>query len=310
MNRKFSIAFATIGILVLGAATTDASAQCANAKDFKTAFGEGGDSYIVFPPDADTTVGGPNLRGRFWQAGARTLHNEGAACPESTYLIPNDLVPANSVGVFGALNGDYWGAPCINQGCPTGTMVLLIQTRSTDGARSYFAVGKVTETSGGFDFSTIDPGQNWVVAESPRARVTTSGRAGGNVNVNLHFDAPSLYAHGATPTDETSTITGYQIFRVNSNTDPGRNPAAWGAPIQTVPTTAGGADIPLVVDCSAVTTDVFFGTRAQFDGGQFAADDISQATRIECDPTLAEPRFNQIQKKNPRGATKPAPQPR
>ena len=81
MNRKFSIALAVVGVLVLGAATTDALAICNPVKQFNTAFGAGGDSFVVFPPDADTTVGGPNLKGRFWQPGASTTHNEGTSCP-------------------------------------------------------------------------------------------------------------------------------------------------------------------------------------------------------------------------------------
>ena len=303
MNRKFSIALAVFGVLVLGAATTDAFANCDDARFFQTAFADDGaggtrDSFIVFPPDADITIGGPNLKGRFWQAGNRAAGgNEGTNCPEATYMLSDG---GNGIGIFGSMGGDVLGTgPCDMVGCPAGPLVLLVQTKSVDGSKSYFAVGKVGLTNGAFDFSITDPDQNWVVAESPRARVTTSGRTATNINVNIHFDAPSLYAHGLTPSDETATITGYQVFRVNSNTDPGRGPAAWGAPLQTVPTTASGADIPLTIDCSAVTTDVFLGTRAVFDGGQFAADDISQATRVECDPTLANPRFNQIEKKRP-----------
>ena len=300
MNRKFSIALAVVGVLVLGAWATDAKAQCNPAKIFNTAFGAGGDSYIIFPADADTTVGGPNLRGRFWEPGNRTLKNEGSACPEATYMLVDPPPPAHGVGIFGQMGGDVLGTgPCVNLGCPVGSMILLIQTKSTDGTKSYFAIGRVNEDASGFDFSTVDPGQNWTVGESPRARITNSGRAGTNVNVNIHFDAPSLYSHAPSGVADETVITGYQVFRVNSNTDPGRNPAAWGSPIQTVPTTASGADIPLSIDCSAVSTDVFLGTRAVFDGGQFAADDISQATKIECDPTVAEPRFNQIQKKRP-----------
>ena len=300
MNRKFSIALAVVGVLVLGAAATDANAQCNPAKIFNTAFGAGGDSYIVFPADADTTIGGPNLRGRFWEPGNRTLRNEGSACPEATYMVTDPPPPPHSVGIFGQMGGDVLGTgPCVNLGCPVGSMVFLLQTRSTDGARSYFAIGRVDEVAGQFDFSTVEPGQNWVVGDIPRARVTQSSRAGGNVNVNLHLDAPSLYSHAPTGVADESVITAWQVFRVNSNTDPGRNPAAWGAPIQTVTTGANGADVNgLVVDCSAVTTDVFFGVRAVFTG-EFPADDVSQATRVECDPNVAQPRFNQIEKKRP-----------
>jgi hypothetical protein len=306
MNRKFSIALAIFAVAVLGVAATDANAQCNPIKPFTTAFGAGGNSFVTFPADADVTLA--NIKGRFWASGARSAGNEGTTCPNQAWIFVNtdpDLGPVNGIAVFGNLGGTALDpdTPCVASACIAGNMTLLLQTKSLDGSKSYFAIAKVAELDGGFDFGSLTPNANWTVAESPRARVTSSGRTGGNVNVNIHFDSPTLYAKSATPSDQsgpTGLISGYQVFRVNSNTDPGRAPAAWGAPIQTVNTTASGADINgLIVDCSAVTTDVFFGTRAVYEGGQFVADEVSQATRIECDPSIAEPRFKQIDKKRP-----------
>jgi len=298
MNRKLLIAIGIVGLVALGAAATDANAVC-DGKGFQTAFGAS-NTYLTFPPDADMTVGGPNLKGRFWQTGNRANGNEGTLCPEITYML--DMGGGN-LAIFGNMGGDVLGTgPCVNAGCPVGSMTILVQTKSTDGTKSYFAMGQISEDAAGFDFGRL-PGGNWIVAEAPRAKVTTSGRTGTNVNLNVHFDAPSVFVHSEVA--PTNILTGYQVFRVNSNTDPGRAPAAWGAPIQTVAAGSTGADIPLVIDCSAVATDVFIGTRAVFDNAQFSSDDISGATRVECDPTLADPRFKNIDKRKGKGPLAP-----
>jgi len=298
MNRKLLIAIGIVGLVALGAAATDANAVC-DGKGFQTAFGAGM-TYLTFPPDADMTIGGPNLRGRFWQTGNRANGNEGTGCPEATYML--DMGGGN-LAIFGNMGGDVLGTgPCLNAGCPVGSMILVVSTKSTDGTKSYIAMGQISEDASGFDFGRL-PGGNWIVAEAPRPKVTTSGRAGSTVNLNVHFDAPSVYAHGELAPE--LLLTGYQVFRVNSNTDPGRTPAPWGAAIQTVAAGSTGADIPLAIDCSAVTTDVFIGTRAVYNGGQFTSDDISGATRVECDPNLADPRFKNIDKRKGKGPLAP-----
>ena len=302
MNRKFSIALAVVGVLVLGAVATDANAACNPSQPFSTVFGPGDEfSWIAFPADADTQIGGPNLRGRFWQAGNRTAANE-TGCPDAAYMYngPNP----GEIGVFGELGAGFDPLPtCDNAGCPTdgSSLILLVQTRSTDGARSYFAVGKVAQVNGRFDFWSIEPNVNWAVLGSPRARVTTSSRQPPNVTVNIHLDAPTTYAHSPAGVPKEGIITGYQVFRATGNADPGRNPATGGwTLVQTITTSATGADLNgLVIDCSNTASDVFLGTRAIFDGGQFTQDDISEATRIECNPGVAEPRFKQIEKKRP-----------
>jgi hypothetical protein len=279
MNRKFSIALAILAVAVLGVAATDANAQCPVPKEFKTAFSaatNGGSSFIVFPPDANTDQAA--LKGHFWQSGNRAAGNEGSSCPNVAWLFVDAdgsvSGTTGAVAVYGAIGGAILdpNIPCVATTCIVGNMTVLVQANSDDGSKSYFAIAKVAETDG-FDFSTLTPNANWTILESPRARVTQSGRAGGNVTVNIHLDAPSLYGKAPTPSDVNGLITGYQIFRVNSNTDPGRAPAAWGAAIQTIPTTDTGADLNgLVIDCSGVTTDVFLGTRAVFEGEQLQPD--------------------------------------
>jgi len=301
MNRKLLIAIGIVGLVALGAAATDANAVC-DGKGFQTAFSSTGNSiYLQFPPDADTTIGGPNLVGRFWQTGSRALHNEGTTCPEVTYLV--DL-GGGSLAVFGNMGGDILGTgPCLNNGCPVGSMTLVLQTKSLDGTKSYFAIGQTSKNADGFDFAKSGGG-TFMVAEAPRAKVTTSGRVGGTVNLNVHFDSPSVYAFGG-EVAPTSVLSGYQVFQVVSNTDPGRAPAAWGAPVQTVPAGSTGADIPLAINCSDTGNDVWIGTRAVFDNAQYASDDISGATRVECDPTLADPRFKNIDKRKGKGPLAP-----
>lgn len=300
MNRKLLIAIGAVALIALGVAATDANAQCPNAKQFNLAFGATADAVLVFPSDANRAVGGGVLKGRFWQSGARTTHNEGTDCPESSYMV-SDADGASTI--FGFLNGDWGQGQCGGTGCPTGTMIMLIQTLSNDGSKAYYAVGKTAETDG-FDFGR--GGGNWPVVEMPRPKVTVSSRAVPNVNLDLSFDSPALGSRGesdAFPAE--SILSGYQIVRFVGTTDPGRNPAQWQV-VEVVPATSTGAiRTSFVVDCTNTAADVFVATRPIFDGGQFAADYVSASTRVECDPNLADPRFKNIDKRKGKGPKAP-----
>ena len=90
-------------------------------------------------------------------------------------------------------------------------------------------------------------------------------------------------------------MTGYDIVRA-SGADPGRNPAGWTF-VQNVPTTDGApGNVPFTADCSNPGVDQFFATRLTFGDGQ-KSDVVSDSTRINCNPALAEPRFNVVPKK-------------
>lgn len=300
MNRRILTVLGIAGALVLAGAVTDASAACNPTKDFKLAFGAGGDYFMNFPADADTAVPGSVLKGRLWQPGNRGAANEGAACPEATYLLGGGT---QQMTIFGQSGGDILGTgPCDNTGCPAGAMIILIQTTSTDGSKAYYAVGKVNETVGEFDFGR--GGTDWEVVEVPRPRVTQSSRAGSTVTLNLSFDPPAG-AHGeADGFARSSILTGYQVVRFEGSADPGRAFGAWTNLGAVIPVTEGGATLGgLGAVCGGTTDDVFIAMRPVYDGGQFSGDYVGASTRVECDPAVADPRFKMIDRsKSGRGA--------
>jgi hypothetical protein len=304
MNRRTATALGIVATLAIVGAVTDASAGCNPPKGFTTAFAT--ENYFLnFPADANSVIGGPALKGRFWQAGNRAGANESGACPEATYL--TEIAPGQ-LAIFGSSGADVLGTgPCDNQGCVAGNQVTLIQTTSNDGSKAYYAVGKVSEDANGFDYAR--GGTDWDVVEVPRPRVTQSSRAGSTVTLNLNFDAP-LGAHGeADAYSRSSILTGYQVVRFEGSADPGRAPGAWTNLGAVIPVSEGGATLGgLAAVCGGTTDDVFIAMRPVFDGGQFSGDYVGASTRIECDPAVADPRFKMIDRtKSGRGSIRSNP---
>jgi hypothetical protein len=295
MSRRILILGAVAVIAVAGIAS-DANAACNPTKDFKLAFGGGGDRFLNFPPDANTVIGGGVLKGRFWQGGARGAVNEGAPgdCPEATYML--ETAP-QQLTIFGQSGGDVLSTgPCVNVGCPAGTMVIVIQTLSNDGTNAYYAAGKVTEGLGEFDFGRT--GVDWTVTPIARPRVSSSSRAGNTVTLNVALDGPTG-AHGeADGFARNSILSGYQIVRFEGLADPGRQAASWTNVGSVVPVNENG-DTPVIglgAVCAGTTNDVFVAMRPVFDGGQFSGDYVGASTRVECDPAVADPRFKMIER--------------
>lgn len=292
MNRRILILGAAAAIALAGF-SSDASAACNPTKDFKLAFGAGGDHFMLFPADANTTIGGGVLKGRFWQGAARGAANEGLACPESSYLLETG---PGQLTIFGQSGGDVIGSLCDNVGCPAGNMIIVIQTTSNDGSKAYYAAGKVNETVGEFDYGR--GGVDWQVTEVARPRVTNSSRGGSTVTLNVAMDGPTG-AHGeADAYAPNSILTGYQLVRFEGLADPGRNPAAWTNLGSVIPVNAAGSTPAVGVGavCSGTTQDVFVAMRPVYDGGQFLGDYVGASTRVECDPAVADPRFKMIER--------------
>lgn len=304
MNRRILTILGIAGVLVLAGAVTNASAACNPTKDFKLAFGSA-DHNMVFPAGTNSVIGGGVLKGRWWQAGNRGAANESGNCPEQTYLLDQG---GGLITVFGQSGGDVLGTgACLNFGCPAGAMVLLVQTLSTDGTRAYYAVGKVNEIGGEFDFGRGNV--DWPVVEIPRPRVTSSSRGGSTVTLNLSFDPPAG-AHGeADGFARSSILTGYQVVRFEGSADPGRDSASWQNIGAVIPVTETGATLGgFGAVCGGTTDDVFIAMRPIFDGGQQAADYVGASTRIECNPASADPRFKMIDRtKSGRGTTRSNP---
>lgn len=288
MNRRILIVLGAVAAVAFVGAVADVQAACNPARTFYTVDQATPNyRYLIFPPEADAVIGGPSLIGRHWEPGNRGAHNEGPACPECAYLL--DL--PGGMGVLGALGGNIIGCDCLNVGCnPTG-MVLLVQTRSTDGSKAYYAAGRVDVVGGSYNFAA---NTNWPVVEMPRPRVTSSSRGGNTVTIGAQFDAPDG-ARGETGYAAPLILTGYQIVRFEGAADPGRAQALWTPVGSVLPVAANGASVGGVgITCTSTATDVFVATRLVLDNGQYSSDYVSASTRIECDPAVADPRFKMI----------------
>jgi hypothetical protein len=194
------------------------------------------------------------------------------------------------------------GDPRVN-GCPSGTLVVRLSTTTANPRfLTMTAVEGNCSSSSAFDFrcgrtdASLIPG-----APIPRPQVTSSARAGSAVNLNVNLPSTAAGNQGSA----AGAVASYDIVRA-SGADPGRGAAGWQL-VQNVPA-AGGvpATSSFSADCSNPSVDQFFATRIVFGDGQ-KADSVSDSFRVNCNPALAEPRFNVVPKK-PTGPKKGAQQ--
>lgn len=281
--RNVSRFLAIVGVaaVIVAVTTPPASAGCPNPKIAAT-FSNLNYVYI----DLGAGVTPAQVKGRFYVAGNPSVGSTPIYGPETWLFVDLNGKLSMSANL---------SAPAEQvAGCPAGKLVTQLQTTTTP---PRFLTMTSNEGESGssvvFDYSfnrstgSLIPG-----AVLPRPRVATSARAGGVVNLTLGIDATTAGNAG----DAAGAVTGYDIVRA-SGADPGRDAAAWTL-VQNVPTTNGGAvpSIPLTADCSNPSIDQFFATRLVFGDGQ-KADAVSDATRVNCNPALAEPRFNVVPKK-------------
>lgn len=304
MNRKISFAAGIVGVLVLVASATDANALCATAKGFGQCYmPTGGCQSLVFPGGTNADVQGGILQGRWWQSGARGTHNEGSGSaepcnPASWIETASGDGTGDALRFYGFMAGQVYGAEiCGGTGCPANALVVTVETLNADGSKAYYAAGKAAGTD---EWNFATPGAtDWPLIEIPRPNVTNSSRTGNTVTLNVALPAASG-ARGETGFPAETVVTGYQLVTAQSQTDPGRNPAAWtnlGIVLATTP--AGSTANGVAVQCagSAPTDpDTWVGTRLVYDNGQLSSVYVGEARRIECSPAVADPRFNMIKK--------------
>jgi hypothetical protein len=268
---------AALALVIVGIASTPASALCNPPKSLST-YNSGSGAYTYWQsgfPNAGTS-----LVADIWSAGG----NHTGTC--NTF--PGILY-------FGAEEGQVGinlnlGDSCV-VGCPSGS--LSIQATALNGPNSHTLTSQVVETSLSainFDFSGTPA---HVMGNYPRQHVTTSSRAGSTVNVTFSFDAASANAFEGT----AGQITGYNVRSAQSATDPGRNASAYPTVLTNIPAPGGiAATGSAGVVCQATATDQWVVTQLVTTGG--GSSSVSQATRIKCDPTLANPKYNIIPKKS------------
>jgi hypothetical protein len=277
--RNASRFLAILGVAaVVIAVVTPASANCIPAKLAST-FNEQGYVYIDMGPGVTNN----QVAGGWWAAGSPTNNN-------GTYGANEWLF----VDLGGKLSMQANLGDARVNGCPAGKLVVRLSTTTANPRfLTLTAVEGAAGSTSAFDFQFGRPTASIIPsAPLPRPHVVTSGRAGGVVNLNLSLDSTAAGNQG----DSAGAVTGYDIVRA-AGSDPGRGAAGWTF-VQTVGAAGGGAvpSVPLTADCSNPSQDQFFATRLNFADGQ-KSDTVSDAFRVNCNPALAEPRFNVVPKK-------------
>jgi len=275
-----------LGVVVTAVAIAvvpSASASCNPAQNANT-YANGATAYWH-----TSIVGADNaaIVGQTWQLGAPgTFSGSGGAvpCADFLYFSPGGINVNLNLGGCGA-------------GCPaTGsTLAILAQVRGSVGTE--FLLATVTETLTGDTFFDYAAQGDHNMVEVSRPRVVSSSRAGTLVNAQVSIPAVSGGLYGP---NAGSAITGYRIVSASSPTDPGRNAAAFTTTLATVVAPGGtaAAATPVTVDCANIANDQWIATQINFENGAVLSSAVSQPTQIKCNPSLADPKYKIVPKKN------------
>lgn len=276
MTKKIVLG-AAVALVIVGIASTPASALCNPPKSVQTYNSQTG-AYVFF--NTGLPNAGTSLIGTFWSAAVNHTGTCNTAQPGMLYFGGEGQVGIN-------IN---LGDACVN-GCPSGAM--SIQITAANGANSRTLTTQTVETPAGasqFDFSTKPA---YALGDYPRQHVTASSRVAGNlVNVSVGVDAATGIAQDGT----AAQITGYNILSAISATDPGRDASAYTLRTN-IPAPGGIATTGSTqVDCSNINNDQWVVTQLVTTAG--ASNSVSPATRIKCNPALANPKYNIVPKKS------------
>ena len=272
-----------------------AEAGCGFLQTIAQFNGTGSYGYVRFGPGQSAPAGGAHSHaGPYWEP--LGLRGDNAdACGADDWLL---------------FFGDWYINANTSKGCVTncinGNAVVVAMDQINSGADANIVVAVVPEeTTRAVQFDmTPSGGSNgtvWPVdmnaAPIPAARVTSSARAGSNVNVDLAFDdVAGFFYDGGAGVAPNSVITGYTLYTQTLSkpaTDPGRAASNWGAVVETVDAVAGGSTrLGFPVDCSNPDTEVWVAAGLVIDG--YDTEYLSAPTRIECNANLADPKFKLI----------------
>lgn len=283
-----------LGILALAAVALSAATPAGAVCGISRLFGQFDSTHTLYVytymPGAATDA--TNVIGRFWQPGLRSTQNEGTYDDSQWFVV----YPASGKQY---INGNLGSAGVV--GCPDGRMITLLQSKTTDGTGSVFAVGSVAATPADADWYSYARQGNWTAIQVPQPKVSSS-KAGTVLTLNFTF--PDVSAGNFSDVPASQVVTAFNLMKfVGAGTAPdgGRGPAAWTL-IQRVPYQGTAATLNgFTFDCGTLAPgqDVFFATQLEFDNGQFLGDYVGKSQQVKCNSTQANPKFKVIDKKNP-----------
>jgi hypothetical protein len=274
MTKKIVLGLAVVAFAVVVMAPA-ASASCIPGKSAQT-FNAQALTYAYWTSPSGTPG---TVVGQFWQLG-----NPAAGSGNST-VCPNMLY-FSAAGMN--LNLDLGAC---SAGCVGGTMAVLAQNQTPAGTE--FLVATIVETPANtvnFDYSTQG---DHAMVQLPRPRVTSSSRAGASVNLNVQVPAISDGLYGP---NAANAITGFNILSASGTTDPGRNAAAYTLRSSIAAAGGGAGTGAVTVDCTNTAQDQWVVTQLALDGGQVSST-VSAATRVNCNPALADPKYKIVPKR-------------
>ena len=149
-----------------------------------------------------------------------------------------------------------------------------------------FLLDTIVETpasSANFDYGTQG---NHAMIPIPRPRVLSSARVASTLNLSVAADsiAGGLYGPNA-----ANAVTGFRILTASAGADPGRDASAYTLAATIVSPGGGAATQPVALNCTN-PQDQWLVTQIQFEGGAVLSSAVSGATRVHCDPTIANPK--------------------
>lgn len=259
----------TAVLAVIAAMAPAADASCIPAAQFST-WGAGGYFYVNLPAGSNNS----NIVGRFWAKGNPA--NDNAGYDDSQWL--RFYAPTSKWYISGS-TGDIPGT-----NCPTGSnMVLTLDL--ADGSSLILESIETPATAVRWDFSTL--GTDFSPAPKPRPRVQSSSRSGTSINLTVNSDAQTGGSYGPQGSAVAIAPT-YRLATASGAADPGTSAAAY----TPGPAITPGSPLPTSVDCSNTAVDQWVAVQTLIDGVPSAT--VGPRTRIECDPTLADPDFKKI----------------
>lgn len=310
MNIMKKIVGGSVAALTVAALAPAALAQCSPARSFAShEIGTGKQGYNQVRLDMASGVhnGGQQI-GTIWQSSNYALSNNGTGgCPAANWFTLN--MAGDQAGIAAFIDG---GA-CLLSGCPgpslEESLSVVIEEWGAGGPpgvgeNAYFhawqTAGTPTDPQRYYNFANAFA-DNATIPYSPfpQAFVNSSARNGSNVDLSIGYAdvAPNATAIGSgqgMTLPASTIINSWDLVMHVGMSDPGRDRGAW-TTMAKIPYVDGAGAADATVSCPDTVQDVFVAVGISFDGG--AAGDVESnlvgiATRIECDPAIADPTGN------------------
>jgi hypothetical protein len=319
--KLFKLILGVTAVAVMAAVLAPvANAQCATgAREFATVGGMNNQKLRV---NTDGWHNSGQEIGRFWSANnSNDNNNFGGGCPsnDGTQTFGNwwqsntgnaNCAGSECYGVRGALAGTNCGGST----CQDDPLIVLVEDWGTAGPpgvgdTAHFFAARIDLDAAGavaprrWDFGLVDDSVNGQViqgfvsgAEYPQAFVTSSNRAGSDVNTVQDYSdlGASVWAAVDTSTGlpDSSLVVSYDICTFTGAADPGRDRSMWNCSASVPYADGAVTGNGVTVSCPNTVDDTFVAIGATFDGGSgpdVPSALVGRATQVECNPNIANP---------------------